>query len=139
MKAKLIAIIVLLLGSVAWAANPPMLKIGEKAPDFNLRGVDGKNYSLKDFADAKFLVIIFTCNHCPTAQAYEQRIIKFYQDYKDKGVALVAVSPNDPTAVRLDELGYTDLSDSFEEMTIRAKERGYKFHYLDDGVTHSTV
>src|SRR5256714_13820784 len=138
MKTKLIAIIVLLLGSVVSAVNPPMLKIAEKAPDFNLPGVDGKNYSLKDFADAKFLVIIFICNHCPTAQAYEQRIIKLHEDYKDKGVALVAVSPNDPQAVRLDELGYTDLSDSFEEMKIRAKERGYKFPYLYDGETQST-
>src|SRR5438093_6639962 len=139
MKAKLIAMVVLLLGSVASAANPPMLKIGEKAPDFNLPGVDGKNYSLKDFANAKFLVIIFTCNHCPTAQAYEQRIIKLNEDYKDKGVALVAISPNDPLAVRLDELGYTDLSDSFEEMKIRAKERGYKFPYLYDGETQATA
>src|SRR5438093_5907700 len=104
MKAKLIAMVVLLLGSVASAANPPMLKIGAKAPDFNLPGVDGKNYSLKDFSDAKILVIIFTCNHCPTAQAYEQRIIKLNEDFKDKSVALVAISPNDPLAVRLDEL-----------------------------------
>src|SRR5256885_16159885 len=118
MKVKLMAIVVALLCSLASAANPPMLKIGEKAPDFNLPGVDGKNYSLKDFADAKFLLIIFTCNHCPTAQAYEQRIMKLYDDYKDKGVALVAISPNDPTAVRLDALGYTDLSDSFEGMKI---------------------
>jgi len=139
MKSKLMAIVVALLGSMASAANPPMLKIGEKAPDFNLPGVDGKNYSLKDFADAKLLVIIFTCNHCPTAQAYEQRIIKLHEDYKDKGMALVAISPNDPTAVRLDELGYTDLSDSFEEMKTRARERGYKFPYLYDGETQSTA
>src|SRR5256886_13087271 len=138
MKTKLIAIIVLFLGSVVSAANPPMLKIGEKAPDFNLPGVDGKNYSLKDFADAKFLVIIFTCNHCPTAQAYEQRIIKLHVDYKDKGVALLAISPNDPQAVRLAELGYTDLSDSFEEMKIRAKERRFSFPYLYDGGTQKT-
>jgi len=139
MKMKWIAVVAVLLGSVAFAANPPMLKIGAKAPDFNLPGVDGKNYSLKDFADAKILVIIFTCNHCPTAQAYEQRIIRLHEDYKDKGVALVAISPNDPRAVRLDELGYTDLSDSFEEMKIRAKERGYKFPYLYDGETQSTA
>ena len=127
MKLRLPAVVVVLLASLAQSAtNPPMLKIGAKAPDFNLPGVDGKNYSLKDFADAKILEIIFTCNHCPTAQAYEQRIIKLNEDYKDKGVALAAISPNDPLAVRLDELGYTDLSDSFEEMKIRAKERGYK-------------
>src|SRR5215204_4643703 len=138
MKFKMIAAAVLLVTCLARAANPPMLRIGAKAPDFNLPGVDGKSYSLKNFADAKILVIIFTCNHCPTAQAYEQRIIKLHEDFKDKGVALVAISPNDPLAVRLDELGYTDLSDSFEEMKIRAKDSGFKFPYLYDGETQST-
>src|SRR6267142_491474 len=132
MKVKWLALFVILLGSVAQAANPPMLKIGAKAPDFNLPGVDGKTYSLKDFADAKILVIIFTCNHCPTAQAYEQRIIKLNEDYKDKGVALVAISPNDPLAVRLDELGYTDLGDSFDDMKVHANRRDFKFPYLYD-------
>ena len=67
------------------------LGIGEAAPDFELPGVDGKTYSLKDFAAAKVLVVVFTCNHCPTAQAYEKRIIQMAADYKDKGVALVAI------------------------------------------------
>src|SRR5678810_890464 len=98
MNLKWLAVLVGLLALVAQAANPPMLKIGAKAPDFNLPGVDGKNYSLKDFAGAKILVIIFTCNHCPTAQAYEERIKKLVTDFKDKGVKLVAISPNDPTA-----------------------------------------
>src|SRR5438128_2447625 len=98
-------------------ADPPGLKtlpIGAEAPDFRLPGVDGKTYSLKDFAPAKVLVVVFTCNHCPTANAYQERIKKLHADYRDKGVALVAISPNDPRAVRLDELGYTDLDDSFE-------------------------
>jgi DNA-binding ferritin-like protein (Dps family) len=81
--------------------------------------------------------VIFTCNHCD-AQAYEDRIIKLHADYKDKGVALVAISPNDPLAVRLDELGYTDVSDSFEEMQQRAKDRGFQFPYLYDGETQKT-
>src|SRR5262249_54936925 len=108
------------------------------APDFKLPGVDGKDYSLKDFADAKFLLVVFTCNHCPTAQAYEERIKNLAADYKDKGVALVAISPNDPAAVRLDELGYTDLSDSFEEMKVRAKDHPWNFPYLYDGETQKT-
>src|SRR6478672_3153540 len=103
------------------------LKIGDHAPDFDLPGVDDKRYSLKDFADAKLLLVAFTCNHCPTAQAYEARIMQLDADYKDKGVALVAISPNDDRALRLDELGYTDLGDSFDDMKLRAKERGYKF------------
>jgi len=111
------------------------LKIGDEAPDFNLPGVDCKQHSLADYADAKLLLVVFTCNHCPTAQAYESRIIKLHADYKEKGVALVAISPNDDQAVRLDELGYTDLSDSFEEMKVRAKQRGFEFPYLYDGET----
>lgn len=112
-----------------------MLAIGQPAPDFDLPGVDGKRYTLKSFADAKFLVIVFTCNHCPTAQAYEERIKKLAADYKPKGVALVAISPNDPLAVRLDELGYTDLGDAFDDMKIRAKHHAFNFPYLYDGET----
>ncbi|HEX2474094.1 MAG TPA: redoxin domain-containing protein [Lacipirellulaceae bacterium] len=114
------------------------LQIGDKAPDFDLPGVDGKRYSLKDFADAKLLLVVFTCNHCPTAQAYESRIMQLHADYKDKGVALVAISPNDDQALRLDELGYTDVGDSFDDMKIRAKERGFEFPYLYDGETQTT-
>jgi len=109
------------------------LDIGEHAPDFNLPGAGGRNHKLADFAQADILVVIFTCNHCPTAQAYEDRIKKLAADYKGKGVALVAISPNDPQAVRLDELGYTDLSDSLEEMKIRARDKGFNFPYLYDG------
>ena len=115
------------------------LEIGRQAPDFNLPGVDGRNYRLADFAGAKILVVIFTCNHCPTAQAYEDRIIKLTSDYKSKGVAVVAISPNDPQAVRLDELGYSDMSDTFEEMKIRAEDKGYNFPYLYDGKTQKVT
>jgi len=79
------------------------------------------------------LVIVFTCNHCPTAQAYEPRLKKLVTDYKGKGVALVAISPNDDKAVRLDELGYTDVGDSFEDMKIRVKDKQWNFPYLYDG------
>ena len=130
-----VAAVVLFMVGLGFSASEKIetLRIGQKAPDFNLPGVDGRNYKLADFADADVLVIIFTCNHCPTAQAYEERIIKLAADYKNKGVALVAISPNDPKAVRLDELGYSDMSDSFEEMKTRAKDMGYNFPYLYDG------
>ncbi len=104
-------------------ADPPGLKplaIGSAAPDFTLPGVDGKDHSLKEYADAKALVLAFTCNHCPTANAYEARFKAFAAEYGAKGVAFVAISPNDPLAVRPDELGYTDLDDSFEAMKVRA-------------------
>lgn len=129
---------------VAWpaaAADPAGFKtlaIGDPAPDFKLPGVDGKEYTLASFAGAPLLLVVFTCNHCPTAQAYEDRIEKLHADYEGKGVALVAISPNDPLAVRLDELGYTEVSDSFEEMKQRAKDRGFEFPYLYDGETQKT-
>ena len=129
-KTLAIAILALIPSTSTAVADPPGLKtlpIGSAAPDFHLPGVDGKTYSLSDFSDAKVLVVIFTCNHCPTAQAYEKRIAQLHADYKDKGVALVAISPNDPQAVRLDELGYTDLGDSLDEMKIRARDRAFKF------------
>ena len=122
-------------------ANPAdehkTLAIGASAPAFNLPGVDGKTYSLASFKNSKILVIVFTCNHCPTAQAYEDRLIKLTSDYASKGVAVVAISPNDPKSIRLDELGYTDLSDSFEEMKIRSQQKGYNFPYLYDGDTET--
>ena len=84
--------------------EPKPLEIGAAAPDFNLKGTDGKMYSLSSFSKAKILVIVFTCNHCPTAQAYEERLKKLVTDYATKGVQVVAISPNDPLSVRLDEL-----------------------------------
>ena len=111
----------------------PTLAIGSKAPDFRLPNYDGKFYSLKDFASAKVLVIVFTCTHCPTAQAYEDRIKKIVDGYKSKGVAVVAISPNSPNGLLLEELGYSDLNDDFDNMKIRAKEKQFNFPYLYDG------
>ena len=83
-------------------------------------------------------MVVFTCVHCPTAQGYEDVLIQLTSEYQSKGVAVVAISPNDPKSIRLDELGYTDLSDSFEEMKIRAKDKKFNFPYLYDGETSST-
>ncbi len=116
------------------AADVKTLPIGAKAPGFSLDGADGKRYSLQSFSSAKILAIVFTANHCPTAQAYEDRIKALVTDYKSRGVAVIAISPNDPNSIRLDELGYTDLSDTKEEMTIRAKDKAFNFPYLYDGV-----
>jgi thiol-disulfide isomerase/thioredoxin len=75
------------------------------------------------------------CNHCPTSQAYEDRVIKLTSDYASKGVSVVAINPNNPGSLRLDELGYSDIGDSFAEMKIRAKDRKFNFPYLYDGET----
>ena len=135
MRKLLVALGLMFLTSVLPAKEVSVLKIGQAAPIFELPGVDGKTYSLNDFQDAPLLVVIFTCNHCPTAQAYEQRIIDLHAKYSQRGVAFVAISPNDAQAVRLDELGYTDVGDSLEDMKIRAKQRGFAFPYLYDGQT----
>ena len=130
-----VALLVLVVTGIG-AAAPEKIKtlaIGAQAPDFALPGVDGKIHKLADYDAAKVLVIVFTCNHCPTAQAYEPRLKKLVTDYKGKGVALVAISPNDDKAVRLDELGYTDVGDSFEDMKIRVKDKQWNFPYLYDG------
>ncbi len=130
-----VVVLGLLWGALSGLAicHADTLEIGSPAPDFRLPCVDGKTYSLEAFRDVEILVIVFTCNHCPTAQAYENRIKQLVTDYKARKVAVVVISPNDPKAVRLDELGYSDLSDGFEEMKIRAKDHGFNFPYLYDG------
>ena len=113
------------------------LPIGAAAPDFSLPGVDGKIYTLASFKKADVLVIVFTCNHCPTAQAYEDRLIQLTTDYAPKNVSVLAIMPNDPTSINLDELGYTDIGDSYDEMKIRAANKHFNFPYLYDGKTEA--
>ncbi|MCG8318069.1 MAG: redoxin family protein [Cytophagales bacterium] len=135
-----VAIIVLcIFHPVQAQENPPTLPLGSQAPDFNLLGVDGKNYSLADFKKAKVLAVLFTCNHCPTAQAYEDRVIQLVRDYNNEGFALVAISPNSEKGLLLSELGYSDMGDSYEDMQIRHKDKGYNFPYLYDGDTQETA
>lgn len=100
------------------------LNLYSTIPQFeNLPGTDGKLYSLKDFSTGKCLVIVFSCNHCPTVQAYEDRMMAFQREYGTKGVRLVAINSNE------DE-NYPE--DSFEEMVKRARQRGFNFPYLRD-------
>jgi peroxiredoxin len=119
--------------------NPVTLAIGQPAPDFNLKGVDGKMHALKSFSKAKVLVVIFSANHCPTAQAYEDRVIAITREYKPKGVEVVVISSNDPQAVSLSELGYTDLGDTYEDMKLRFNDKKFNFLYLYDGDNQKTA
>jgi thiol-disulfide isomerase/thioredoxin len=137
MEKAVLPVVLLLVGQLtALAATDPVpLPIGSRAIDFSLPATDGKTYSLKDFDSSDVLVMIFTCNHCPTAQAYVDRIIQLVTDYKSKGVAVVAINPNDPESVMLGEMGYTDIGDSFAEMKIRARDKNFNFPYLYDGET----
>ena len=140
--AKNTARLFLLLGLawMAWAdAAHPILALGSAAPNFELPGVDGKTHKLADYDGSPVLVVVFTCNHCPIAQMYETRIAALAADYKDRGVAVVAIQPNDPTAIRIDELDSSDMSDSLEEMKIRAQYKHLTYTYLYDGETQSVT
>jgi peroxiredoxin len=99
------------------------LALGSHAVDFHLKGIDSKSYSLKDFADKKALVVVFSCNHCPYVQAYEDRMVQLQKDYSGKAVTLIAINSND-------DHDYPE--DSFENMIKRAKEKGFNFPYLRD-------
>ena len=130
----------LILPSLTTAQSEhPTLAIGAPLRIFASPGWTAKRTALKDYASSKILVVAFICNHCPTSQLYETRIKQLAADYKDKGVALVAIEPNNPDAVRLNEMGYTDVGDSFEDMKIRAEFRQFNFPYLYDGETQKVT
>jgi peroxiredoxin len=115
------------------------LAIGDKAPDFSLLGVDGRTTSLADFKDDAFLIVIFLSNHCPASHAAETRFIPFVAGLAGKGVGVVAINPNSTEGLRVEELGYSKYSDSYAEMKLYAKERGFTFPYLYDGGTQATA
>src|SRR5271168_1549420 len=129
-----------------WLALPgraqephPILALGSPAPNFELPGVDGAIHKLADYSSSPILVVAFTCNHCPIAQMYERRITQLAADYKDRGAAVVAIQPNDPKAITIDELDSSDISDSLEEMKIRAQYKHLTYPYLYDGETQSVT
>jgi peroxiredoxin len=115
------------------------LKIGDAAPDFSLKGVDGKMYSLADFKNSPVLMVVFLSDHCPVSHAAETRLLPLAAEMQPRGLAVVAISPNDPQAMAIAELGYSKFSDSYEDMKIYAKERGFTFPYLYDGDTQKTA
>jgi peroxiredoxin len=133
-------IFLLLLTFTASAqTSHPILPLGSPAPDFSLPGVDGKTHNLADYASSPILVVVFTCNHCPIAQMYERRIQQLESDYRDRGVAVVAIQPNNPKAIRIDELDSSDISDSLDEMKIRFAYKNLHYPYLYDGETQSVA
>ena len=120
MKQILTTIILLTLVESSHAQG---LNIGDLAPSFTLKNIDEKMVSLENYADQKGVIVIFTCNHCPFSVAYEDRIIEIDQTYKTKGYPVVAINPNDP-------ISYPE--DSFDQMKVRAKDKGFTFPYLMD-------
>jgi peroxiredoxin len=133
------AVAILLFAASLQAETHPVLPLGSAAPDFSLPGVDGLTHKLSDYAASPVLVVVFTCNHCPIAQMYEQRIQKLFNDYKDRGVAVVAIQPNDPKALRIDELDSSDTSDTLDEMKIRVHYKHLTYPYLYDGETQQVA
>ncbi len=106
------------------------LQIGDKAPDFHLPGIDGRNYSLANFADAELLIVVFSCNHCPYVIGSEERMVKLYADYAPKSVAMIAINSNE-----IDN----HPEDSFDHMVERAAERGFKFPYVRDDTQETAL
>lgn len=98
--------------------------VGDKVTPFTLKNVDEQMVSLADYSTAKGVIVVFTCNHCPYAKAYEQRIMQLAETYAAQGFPLLAINPNDPNRVP---------EDAFDQMQARAKEKGYTFPYLVDG------
>lgn len=142
LRLSLLATLCISLCAPAYGQNPPglkELKIGDAAPDFKLIGIDDKMHALVDFKDAKFLAVVFTSNHCPVSHAAEPRLIKIYQEFKDRGFGIVAINPNHPEGLRPDELGYSKYGDSFAEMKPYAEEMGFTFPFLYDGETQTTA
>src|ERR1700677_2109030 len=136
---KLLAVLLLTLGTISAEEVHPTLALGSPAPDFSLPGVDGQIHKLSDYASSPVLVVAFTCNHCPIAQMYEKRIQQLATDYKDKGIAVVAIQGNDPQAIRIDELDSSDVSDTLPEMKIRVQYKHLTYPYLYDGDTQQVA
>ena len=138
---KFFSVVLILSFAVAACAEDthPILALGSPAPNFDLPGVDGQMHKLSDYAASPVLVVVFTCNHCPIAQMYETRIQKLADDYRSRGVALVAIQPNAPEAIRIDELDSSDMSDSLDEMKLRVQYKQLHYPYLYDGATQSVA
>jgi peroxiredoxin len=123
MKKLQIMILMLSMLSGAALAGGGGYQVGDKAADFKLQNIDGSWVSLSDYNDAKGYIVIFTCNHCPYAKAYEDRIITLDKIYTPKGFPVIAINPNDPAV---------QPADSPEKMMERAKDKGFTFPYLFD-------
>lgn len=115
------------------------LKIGDPAPDFTLVGIDDKKHSLADFKQGKLLVVFFTSNHCPTSHGAAARLKTFLAKYRPLGMNFVAINPNHPDGLSIDELGYSKYNDGFEDMKLYAAEQKFDFPYLYDGETQAVA
>jgi peroxiredoxin len=137
---QLFQMVFLLTAAQVFAQTPPSpLPIGASAPDFALPGVDGKIHKLSDYAGSKILAVAFLSNHCTESQLDEGRLQKLADDYRSKGVSLVAIEADNPGAVPIEELAYTDVGDDLADMKERAAYQHFTFAYLYDGDTQKVA
>jgi peroxiredoxin len=130
-RASFLLVVVVLTG--CGGGDRPRLARGVAAPDFSLPGIDGKPHSLRDYAGSRVLAVVFTGNSCPVSQLYEARLRALADDYRDRGVTLVAINPNKPAALELQDLSFSDVGESLDDMKARAAHRRISYPYLSDG------
>src|SRR5688572_17096386 len=131
--ARLSSLLLLLAALVSACGDQPKLARGAQAPDFSLPGIDGKTHTLAEYSGSRVLAVVFTGNSCPASQLYEARLRKLAADYRDRGVTLVAVNPHRPAALQLQDLSFSDVGESLDDMKARAAHRGITYPYLSDG------
>lgn len=139
LPALLLSVLLVCVCSLGAQEGLRELKIGDPAPDFSLRGIDDQTHRLADYASAKVLMIAFISNHCPSSHAAEARMLKLIADTKAQGFAFVAINPNSPEGLSLDELGYSKYNDGFDDMKKYAAENKFTFPYLYDGETQAVA
>jgi peroxiredoxin len=132
MMRQLCTVVFSLIAAGCSGKEPAGLPIGTAAPEFSLPGIDGKSHALRDYAGSRALAVVFTGNSCPASQEYETRIRKLHEDYRGRGVSVVAINPNSPSAIQLADLGYSDVGESLDDMKVRAAHRRIDYPYLSD-------
>ena len=130
---------VFIVAATACGGGSRALAIGSAAPDFSLPGIDGKTHSLAEYSSSRVLAVVFTCNHCPASQLYEERLRKLDEDYRAKGVRLVAINSDRADALPFSELAFSDVGDALADMKIRAEHRHIQYPYLYDGEAQSVA
>ena len=131
--ARLVPLLLIAALVSACGADQPKLPRGAQAPDFSLPGIDGKTHTLGEYAGSRVLAVVFTGNACPASQLYESRLRQLSADYRDKGVTLVAINPNKPAALQPQDLSFSDVGESLDDMKARASHRAISYPYLADG------
>lgn len=121
MKKTILACLMLFTGYLT--AQAQGYSVGSVVKDFTLKNVDNKDVKLSDYSSAKGFIVVFTCNTCPVAKAYQDRVVALHAEYASKGYPVIAINTNDPVA---------SPGDTFEKMQERAKEKNFAFPYLQD-------